>query len=208
MAGLIAISMEKYATRPEAGNESYENGLDDVGIATIISATLPSCEAANRGLKNSEPATGQYGSCPVFIGLKPSQFSKCLLERKWKSADGKQAGRFHSGPESLNSSQHGTKAGLHSPEEGKSAPLVKTQISKGSIRKNCASHCRERAALTGFWSRIVPCTNGTRANAKRTCGSTGSISGPHIWFMKIRRRSLTGSNPNQRRDSSTLRWWN
>jgi hypothetical protein len=41
MPGLIAISIEKYATRPEVGKVSYENGLDDVGCMTfLVSVTL------------------------------------------------------------------------------------------------------------------------------------------------------------------------
>jgi hypothetical protein len=41
MLGLIAISIEKYATRPEMGKVSYEKGLDDVGCMVVhFSAAL------------------------------------------------------------------------------------------------------------------------------------------------------------------------
>src|ERR1035437_2191942 len=37
MAGLIAISIEKYATMPEMGRAAYEKGLDEGGSIAILS---------------------------------------------------------------------------------------------------------------------------------------------------------------------------
>jgi hypothetical protein len=46
MLGWIAISMEKYATLPETGKDSYENGLGDVDcIVYEFSSALPSWKA-------------------------------------------------------------------------------------------------------------------------------------------------------------------
>jgi len=46
MEGWIAISMEKYATSPSAGNASWEREFNETAcIVFAISAALPGCEA-------------------------------------------------------------------------------------------------------------------------------------------------------------------
>jgi len=61
MPGLMAISIEKYATTPELGKVSYENGLEEVGCMVILSLRLSIGENDALGIENLSRSTGNGG---------------------------------------------------------------------------------------------------------------------------------------------------
>ena len=85
--------MEKYATRPEVGKISYENGFDAFDCIVFISPPrFLTLEATIWEWKSGKPAR-QYPSCPAFIETDFSDFNKELCSRTlarmghWSSPD-------------------------------------------------------------------------------------------------------------------------
>jgi hypothetical protein len=67
--------MEKYATTPEAGKVSYENGFADVGCITLFSSRRLTQAKRRMGDWDRSKASRKFSFSP---GLHPSKLSSIL----------------------------------------------------------------------------------------------------------------------------------